>query len=364
MREGYRLCLVYNLTLTKGKKAIFPSRPSEYVQSVSRLLAEWANQEDADKLAITLDHQYTQEGLAWDALKGVDVARADVLREAAALAGCRIHLALLTFHETGQGEVISGDRYYGRRRHEDEDEERGEYEMVEVFDSDLSADHWRDSQDKRLELGALSILEEDLLEPEALKRGHPTEAFKGYTGNEGMTLNRWYRHGAIFLWPERKHFEIFCNIGGGNRVAVLKRMVNGWREAAPADEVARKATCLQYARSTVANWSRGYGWPEAYGQERTCELLPLLEQLEDVDLIRAYLSDVLPKDSSVEPGNGLVTICNRYGWATFRKELEAVFRDTSADTLDRNLRLLERLSTVKATKKAGRAERLGELAAA
>ena len=30
----------------------------------------------AEKLVITLDHQYTQDGLAWDALKGVDRAKA------------------------------------------------------------------------------------------------------------------------------------------------------------------------------------------------------------------------------------------------------------------------------------------------
>src|SRR5262249_38798869 len=138
LRAGYRLCLVYNLTLKKGKKAVSPSRPSEHVQAVSRLIGEWAKQEDAGQLVVTLDHQYTQEGLAWDALKGVDAARADVLREAAALAGCQAHLALLTLHESGEGEYLGGGGSYGRRRRrwgddddedEDDDEGSGEYEM-------------------------------------------------------------------------------------------------------------------------------------------------------------------------------------------------------------------------------------------
>ena len=60
---------------------------------------------------ITLEHQYSQEGLAWDALKGVDRARARILADAAKQAGCRAYLGLLTFWESGEGE----DEGYGLR---------------------------------------------------------------------------------------------------------------------------------------------------------------------------------------------------------------------------------------------------------
>lgn len=365
LRKGYRLCLVYNLTLKKGKKGVSAPRASEHVEAIRPILAEWAEQEDAEKLAITLDHQYTQEGLAWDALKGVDRARADVLREAAGMAGCQIHLALLTYHESGQGEEDDyGYRGGGRWDDEDEEDEKGEYEMVEVYESDLTADHWRDSQDSRLELGELGVDEEELLDPEALKKVKPEEEFEGYTGNAGMTLDRWYRHGAIFLWPERKHFEILCTIGSGDRVDVLERMVKGWRESARADKAARKATCLAFARTTVQEWKRAWGGYGGFEDDKACKLLPSLERLDDVELIRAYLRNVVAKDPSVKPGKPLVTICKKHGWPTFRKELESVFRETTVDSIDRNLHLLARLCSAKASGEVGWAELVESLATA
>jgi hypothetical protein len=63
------------------------------------LLDEWreAEADDAQKLAVTLAHQYTQDGLTVDTLKGVDRTRAEVLFTAAEQAGCVAHLALVTF---------------------------------------------------------------------------------------------------------------------------------------------------------------------------------------------------------------------------------------------------------------------------
>jgi hypothetical protein len=43
-----------------------------------------------------------------------------------------------------------------------------------------------------------------------LENVEPGEEFEGYTGNASMTLDRWDRHGVIFLWPNRKHFQVIC----------------------------------------------------------------------------------------------------------------------------------------------------------
>lgn len=82
LRKGYRLCLVYNLTLAKSKKAIPAPRESEHVERFTRLLREWSADDEAGKLVIPLEHQYTRDGLAWDALKSVDRARARMLLDA------------------------------------------------------------------------------------------------------------------------------------------------------------------------------------------------------------------------------------------------------------------------------------------
>ena len=87
LRKGYRLCLVYNLTLAKSKKAIVAPREAEHVERITTLLREWSEDDSADKLAITLDHQYTEKGLTPDMLKGTDRARARILQEAVAPGG-------------------------------------------------------------------------------------------------------------------------------------------------------------------------------------------------------------------------------------------------------------------------------------
>lgn len=103
LRAGHRLCLVYNLTLAKSKKPITAPRTAGPIDAVADVLRSWSP-DYPGKLAVLLEHQYTPDGLAWDALKGVDRAKARVLSEAAARAGCSAYLALLTFHESGSAE--------------------------------------------------------------------------------------------------------------------------------------------------------------------------------------------------------------------------------------------------------------------
>src|SRR5262245_5404159 len=132
LREGYRLCLVYNLTLAKSKAkgtGIKAPRSSEHVEAVSEILRDWAahetegageeEEEEEDgprRVVITLEHRYTKDGLSWDALKGVDRVKARVLDEAARRAGCHAYLALLTFHESGSAEYVGGGGGGGGRR--------------------------------------------------------------------------------------------------------------------------------------------------------------------------------------------------------------------------------------------------------
>ena len=78
LTDGYRLCLVYNLTLAKAGKTIHAPHIKEHVEALKETLHDWqshAAEGSPRKLAILLVHQYTQDGLAWDALKGVDRAR-------------------------------------------------------------------------------------------------------------------------------------------------------------------------------------------------------------------------------------------------------------------------------------------------
>src|SRR5262249_68509 len=302
LREGYRLCLVYNLTLTKGKKGLSAPRRGEYVEQVAEVLRDWVKKDTPRKLAVLLEHQYTQEGLTWDALKGVDRAEAQVLLQAAQQTNCRAHLALLTFQESGSAWYTGGGYGYGygRRRHyydeEDEDEE-GEYEMEEVFDSSLTAEHWSDREGKRAPIGVLDVEEDEVVDAESLQEVDPEEEFEGYTGNEGMTLERWYRHGAIFLWPTRRHFAILCDAGSASAVGALEQMVDQWKKSGKKDASVRDE-CISFATLILAGWAEN-PFGGLTHQARPSPLLPSLAALDEPRLIRAYLTEVLSRDASV-----------------------------------------------------------------
>src|SRR4051812_12428778 len=101
--------------------------------------------------------------------------------EGARRAGCHAYLGLLTFHESGSAEYASGGGggYYGRRRGRwyEEEEDPSDYEMGEVYETSLTAEHWIDPEGKRLPLGALDVEEEEVLDPEAIQAIEPEEEF-------------------------------------------------------------------------------------------------------------------------------------------------------------------------------------------
>lgn len=346
LTSGYRLCLVYNLTLSRAKKALSAPRQSEHVAGIEPLVREWAGDESARKLVVMLDHQYTKDGLTWDRLKGADAMKAGVLALAARQAGCRAYLALLTLWESGEAEggYGYGRRYgrgYGRSRWEDEDNIGGRHKMGEVFETSLTAENLSDLDGEPPPVPILHVEQSELLEPEILKAVTPEEHFEGYTGNAGMTLDRWYRHAAVILWPERGHFEVLCEDDGRRLVPLLQKMVAEWSEAGSKGRPELKAQCVGLARAVLASWPRR---PSRWGESREVQgLLDTVAALGEPDLVGRFLGQVLAKDASADPGTSFVKTCQEYGWKIAREPLRALFRDAGAESMERNVRLLERV---------------------
>ena len=58
-----------------------------------------------------------------------------------------------------------------------------EYQMIEIYETSLTADHWSDPEGNRLSIGELKVEEDEVLDPELLTEVKPREEFEGYTGN-------------------------------------------------------------------------------------------------------------------------------------------------------------------------------------
>ncbi len=126
--------------------------------------------------------------------------------------------------------------------------------MVEIYETSLTADQWRDPEGHRLPIGELHIEEIEVLDPKALTAVKPEEDYEGFTGNEGQTLERWYRHAAIFVWPEKRHFEVLCDRDSRAVVPELVRMLGRRKRAGSKTDAAVLEQCRELAAAIVAKW--------------------------------------------------------------------------------------------------------------
>jgi 2OG-Fe(II) oxygenase superfamily len=360
VKGGYRLCLVYNLTLarSRGKKGITAPRTGAAIAAIGELLGHWPKG-GIRKIAVALDHQYSQEGLKIDTLKGVDRARADVLFEAAQQAGCVAHLALITHWQSGSAEGGDYDDYSYRRRRryghwsddEEEEEEQDEenslsgYEMGDIFDEGLSADHWSDRDGKKISLGEIDLDQEEIVSSQPLADWTISrEEFEGYTGNAGMTLERWYHRAAVVVWPQRNHFQVLCSAGTEATIAGLEAMVKKWKRSRKSEQEHERSSCLKFAKAIIDTWAPRQFHYSSYENRDSIDrsvFLVTLQELDDPELVCRLLSQVMPRDGGVHLDKSFPAFCKQHGWPIFEPSLTAVMDASSPTTILRNASLLE-----------------------
>jgi len=384
VKDGYRLCLSYNLTLARAraKKGITAPRTGAAVAAIGELLGHWP-ETGVQKLAVALDHQYSQEGLKIDTLKGVDRPRADVLFDAAEQAGCVAHLALITHWQSGSAEGGDYDYYSYRRRRRyghwsDEDNEDDEqkktgalsgYEMGEVYDEGLSIEHWSDREGKSVTLGEMDLNKEEIVANQPLEAWTISrEEFEGYTGNAGMTLERWYHRAAIVVWPRKNHFQVLCGAGTDAAIAGLEQMVKKWKRSRRSDEERQRQSCVQFAGAIIDAWSPiRYQYPRPDRDRIDRSLFPrLLQELDAPELVRQFLAQVMPQDGGVQLDKPFLAFGRKHGWPIFAESLTGLMDGSSAETIARNAALLEILclDRAKDAEHVGLCQRLAEHAVA
>jgi len=349
LESGYRLCLTYNVTLANSRirKGITAPSYDSIVDEMSVLLGAWCSEPDPQKLAVTLNHRYTQDGLNRDRLKGIDRPRADVLFEAAERAGCVAHLALVTLWQHGTAEGGYDEYSYGGSRRSRWLEDDGDdYEMGEIFDTSLSVDHWSDREGRKACFGKMRLDENEIVADTALDDGDPSEEdFEGFTGNAGMTLERWYHRAAVVIWPRGEHFSVLCGAGTDASIGGLKPMVSRLRRASKARRDVQRQECLVFAAAIIDSWQPAYRretWDKADELGRDV-FLALLCELDDPDLVRRFLSEVLSVYGGINVDMAFVKFCKRHGWQNCEVELLAIIETATAVTVARNAGLLQLL---------------------
>lgn len=259
--QGNRLCLVYNLIRREQRKTderqslVAPNHEDAIAASAEMLGNFFTGDNAPRKLAWLLEHQYSPGGLSFAALKNADAARAQVLRAAAARAGCALHLGIVHIEEYGPAEIVNfnlGQSYswdvdYGDGEHEVASSE--DYEVLEVLDGWQYVDEWVGIDDEAVDFGQIPLDDGEVLPAGALDREPPdkqrvTEA----TGNEGASFERSYHRAALVIWPGERFVDVLLQAGTPAALAYLEDRVEA------AASTAERPAVIDEASKVIAAW--------------------------------------------------------------------------------------------------------------
>ena len=241
-RSGHRVVLTYNLLL-RGDTWPAASAEPAVTDAAARCLHDhfatprpprWAGDTAAagppGRLAYLLDHEYTERSLSWSRLKGSDAIRAAALLAAGERAGCEVVLALADVHETWSCFEDDWDSrrgtYRARRRYADDEpdgngwddgtDDAAGYELQDLIDGSVTVERWVHPPDGRGEAVAVSLADHEVCATTASATLRPyASEHEGYMGNYGNTMDRWYRRGAVLLWPRSRAFTVRAEASPG-----------------------------------------------------------------------------------------------------------------------------------------------------
>ncbi len=279
VRDGYRLSLVFNLCVRPGDKQTPRTAPDyrDRVGEVAEELGAWADGDDGpDKLVWLLEHDYTEAGLSFDAMKNIDGTRASVLSAAADQTGCELYAAILHIEEAGT--VRYDFDFYDYRESYPSDDQA---EMEEVLDGLYWLDHWVAPTGTRPPLGKISLSDGETLPRGALEQVEPDEQWvQEATGNAAATVERAYRRAALVLWPRSRSLNVLAGEGIAGAVAWVAQQVD--RNASPASDLLPRVIEI---------------WPGIQRHRRDdggrAEMLGLLGRVGDAALALRFLREVV-----------------------------------------------------------------------
>ncbi len=313
--QGYRICLIYNLAISGIKKQPVAPIRGNFVDKISLVMNKWVDQNEPAKLAVLLDHQYTEAGLSFDSLKNLDRAKVEILIQAAANCSCVAHLALLTLYEMGDAEC---DYSYNRY----DDEENEDYTMGEIFESSLSVDNWIDIEGDKQNYGEIDVDEAEIVSSYNINDGDPDEEeVEGPTGNAGATIDRWYRLAALMLWPKHLHYNVLSQAGNNVTIPQLEKMVKGFGKSKKVEKGKKFEQCRLFANEIINRWSIAqFG----HADVELNVMLGLLIAIGDFALIKKFLEKAVIDGFGGSEAKNLALIFKQFGLSAFKEELNSM----------------------------------------
>jgi hypothetical protein len=277
--HGNRVALTFNVCLNAQESGLESVPPNAKLEAA--LAAHFPNQSEStqpNRLVFFLNHQYTEHGLRWPLLKGVDRMRALDLRSAAKALDLQVYLALVEIHETW---TVDMDHLYTSSRSRIKVEPTPE----DLIESSTTLDFWVNQHDEVVELGGLSIRDAQQL-CWALETDEDflvDSEYEGYMGNYGETLDYWYRRAAVVLWPTATALVQAFQMNFDAALAILVGMAQEPKLAGQVEQCARAVLAkLQHMAAMDSQRLHAHCQLAAGIQDRAL-MLALLENFKPQD---------------------------------------------------------------------------------
>lgn len=304
--SGYRINLIYNLSIADRKKQPLLSEQSKVIEDVGSVIQKWKQENDENPiLTYLLEHSYTEQNLSLSNLKHGDFAKASVLLNAAEQNDCQAFLCLATYYRTSYGETA----YYGRYSSYDLDED--DFEEYDVDEEEVYAHSFVSAEGEKIDVEKLRLNEDDLLAKTPLREGPG----RGYsiseaTGNEGATKDLWYHRGAVIIWPKDREFDLVTRMDLNYGIHVLKTSLQ--KQNLADDDYRQKIIGLaDHILENLPNY-------------RKSEISKELFLIEDVALLKKFMHKQMDQYTLSQVDNQIVIqIIKRFGWHDFEEDISA-----------------------------------------
>ena len=338
IKSGYRMVLVYNLSVRRARGAVTEPIDESAVDDLAASVEHhfdlavreysWREPARPEKLVYLLDHDYTQRSISWHRLKGVDARRVAALRAAARRLDCEVLLGLADieeiwdcFEEPGPWGYRGNHRTaYDYEFDEDEDEKdqvewhgnvpdraRGyrhsDLVLNELVESGVELHDLLDEAGKPAGLTPLRVDTTELCFTRANDEAEPFRSeYEPYMGNYGNTLDRWYRRAAVALWPRKRAFSIRGRGDPSWAIGKIARRLSG-----KALEDGRGLV-----RTLLPVW--GHAATARGAKQLLSRTIKVAGQLADPQLAAGLLQPLSPADLSRTSVSQLAGLTEAYGF--------------------------------------------------
>lgn len=294
VQQGHRVVLTFNVVLKNESSQNQAKHSPALLAALEQHFEVTHNPAGKQRLVIFLDHEYSEKGLSWSLLKGVDRAHAQALRSAADALGLRTYLALAEIHEMWTAQVSDVDYRRSRRQ-------SSEPEPDELIEHSTTLDHWVDTDNAVQKLGRLQVSDHDIVcIRETDEDDLVNSEYEGYMGNYGETLDYWYRRAAVVLWPQASELLQQFDLDADKALQAL---------VALAGQPAQAAKVLSTVQAVKARLLRF----QSEDSQRFTDQCQIAASLSDLQLALELLETATPWVFGGGHAGGLAVLVKAYG---------------------------------------------------